>query len=86
MGGESGNFFTATLLLTIWFVVSQFMAVIVYIANSLNLLNKLVALVDKLKAKNLKPITYTLYTVLVIIAIVLLIDTGFYLFDGRYLF
>lgn len=86
MGGEVGNFLTATLLLTIWFVVSQFMALIVYVANSLNLLDKLVALVDKLKAKNIKPITYTIYAVLVIIAIVLLIDTGFYLFDGRYLF
>lgn len=86
MGGEVGNFLTATLLLTIWFVVSQFMALIVYVANSLNLLDKLVALVDKLKAKNIKPITYAIYVVLVIIAIVLLIDTGFYLFDGRYLF
>ena len=81
MGGEVGNFLTATLLMTIWFVVSQFMALIVYVANSLNLLDKLVALVDKLK-----PITYTIYAVLLIIAIVLLIDTGFYLFDGRYLF
>ena len=86
MGGEVGNFLTATLLMTIWFVVSQFMALIVYVANSLNLLDKLVALVDKLKAKNIKPITYTIYAVLLIIAIVLLIDTGFYLFDGRYLF
>ena len=86
LGGEAGNFLTATLLLTIWFVVSQFMALIVYAANSLNLLDKLVAFVDKLKAKKIKPITYVLYTILAIIAIVLLVDTGFYLFDGRYLF
>lgn len=86
LGGETGNFLTATLLLTIWFVVSQFMALIVYTANSLNLLDKLVAFADKLKEKKIKPITYTLYAVLVIIAIVLLVDTGFYLFDGRYLF
>lgn len=86
LGGETGNFLTATLLLTIWFVVSQFMALIVYTANSLNLLDKLVAFVDKLKEKKIKPITYALYAVLVIIAIVLLVDTGFYLFDGRYLF
>lgn len=86
MGGEAGNFLTATLLLSIWFAVSQFMALIVYAANSLNLLDKLAALVDKLKVKNIKPITYTLYAILVIIAIVLLVDTGFYLFDNRYLF
>lgn len=88
LGGETGNFLTATLLLTIWFVVSQFMALIVYTANSLNLLDKLVAFVDKLKEKKIKikPITYVLYAVLVIIAIVLLVDTGFYLFAGRYLF
>ena len=86
MGGEVENFLTATLLLTIWFVVSQLMALIVYIANSLNHLNKLAVFVDKLKEKKIKPITYALYTVFVIIAIVLLVDTGFYLFDGRYLF
>ena len=88
LGGETGNFLTATLLLTIWFVVSQFMALIVYTANSLNLLDKLVAFVDKLKEEKIKikPITYALYAVLVIIAIVLLVDTGFYLFDGRYVF
>lgn len=90
LGGETGNFLTVTLLLTIWFVVSQFMALIIYTANSLNLLEKLVVFVDKLKEKKkkikIKPITYALYAVLVIIAIVLLVDTGFYLFDGRYLF
>lgn len=86
LGGETGNFLTAALLLTIWFVVSQFMALIVYVANGLNLLDQLVASVDKLKAKHGKPITYTICTVLVIIAVILLIDTGFYLFDGRYLF
>ena len=62
------------------------MALIVYTANSLNLLDKLVAFADKLKEKKIKPITYALYAVLVIIAIALLVDTGFYLFDGRYLF
>ena len=86
LGGETGSFLTASLLLTIWFVVSQLMALIVYIANSLNHLNKLAVFVDKLKEKKIKPITYALYTVFVIIAIVLLVDTGFYLFDGRYLF
>ena len=86
IGGESGSLITAMLLLTIWFIVSQFMAVIVYVANELNLLNRLVAFVDKLKEKKIKPITYFLYAVLVIIAFALLIDTGFYLFEGRYLF
>lgn len=88
LGGETGNFFTALLLLTIWFVVSQFMALTVYIADSLNFLDKLIAFVDKLKEKKekIKPLTYVLYAVLVIIAILLLVDTGVYLFDGRYLF
>lgn len=86
LGGETGNFLTATLLLTIWFAVSQFMALIVYTANSLNLLDRLVAYVDKLKQKKRKPLTYALYTGLIIVAIALLVDTGFYLFAGRYLF
>ena len=86
LGGETGNFLTATLLLTIWFVVSQFMALIVYAANSFNLLDRLVAFVDQLKGKKIKPIAYAFYAVFVLVAIVLLVDTGFYLFGGRYLF
>lgn len=86
MGGESENILTATLLLTIWFVVSQFMAVITYIANELNLLNKLAAFVEKIKSKNLKCVTHIFYLVLIGIALLLIADTGFYLFNGRYLF
>lgn len=86
LGGEEGSFLTATLLLTIWFVVSQFMALIVYAANSLNLLDKLAVFVDRLKEKKIKPLTYAFYAILGIIAIALLVDTGFYLFGGRYLF
>ncbi len=55
-------------------------------AVGLNLLEKLVAFVDKVKEKRLKSITRILYAVFVIIAIALLVDTGFYLFCGRYLF
>lgn len=86
LGGETGNFFTAVLFLTIWFLVSQFMALVVYIANSLNLLEKLAAFVDELKEKKIKPLTYAIYAVLVVTAVALLVDTGFYLFAGRYLF
>lgn len=86
MGGESGNILTATLLLTIWFVVSQFVAVITYIANELNLLNKLVAFVEKIKSKNLKSVTRIFYLALIGIALLLIADTGFYLFNGSYLF
>lgn len=86
LGGESGNFLTAFVLLTIWFVVSQFMAVIAYIANEINLLDKLVAFVDKMKNKNMKVAANIFYAVLIVVALLLIVDTGFYLFGGRYLF
>jgi len=86
MGGESGSFFIAALLLTIWFIVSQFMAVIIYIAIELNMLNRLIVIVDKLKEKKLPIITKIFYLMLLAIAIALLVDTGFYLFNGKYLF
>ena len=86
LGGETERFLASALLLSIWFAVSQFMALIVYTAIGLNLLEKLVAFVDKVKEKRLKSITRILYAVFVIIAIALLVDTGFYLFCGRYLF
>ena len=49
MGGETGNFLSAVVLLTLWFLVSQFLAVIVYIANEMNLLEKLVDFIKKFK-------------------------------------
>ena len=86
IGGESGNFFTAALLLTLWFVVSQFMAIAIYIAYELHMLDKLTVWVEQIKQKNLKPLSYLLYIVLIIIALALLADSGWYLFTGEYLF
>lgn len=89
IGGETGNILTAILLLTIWFMVSQFMAVIVYIAIELNALGKLISFIDRLKTRNEKSIKiakYIIYLLLACIALFMLADTGFYLFNGRYLF
>lgn len=86
LGGESNSFLTATLLLTIWFLVSQFMAVIVYMANQMNLLKKLVEWVDRLKEKGLKTVIYVFYIILFVVALVLLLDSGYYLVVGKYLF
>jgi len=86
MGGETGNILAATLLLTIWFAVSQFMAVIVYIANELNLLDSVVIFVDKFKQKNLKAVSHALHILLLIIAAALILDSGYYLLTGIYLF
>lgn len=86
LGEPTKNFFTAAMLIIIWFVVSQFMAIMVYIANELNALDKLTGFTEKIKQKNLKPITYIFYAILLIIAILLLVDTGHYLFAGKYLF
>ena len=84
MGGETGNFLSAVVLLTLW-LVSQFLAVIVYIANEMNLLEKLVDFIKKFKQKNWKAATYLFYGILILIAIVLLVDTGYYLLVGNYL-
>lgn len=88
IAGESGNNVTAIVLLTIWFVVSQFMAIIVYIAIQLNALEKLISFIDTMKSKNQKAINTAKFffsLTLVCIAILLIVDTGFYLFNGRYL-
>lgn len=89
IGGETGNIFTAILFLTIWFTVSQFMAIIVYIAIELNALSKLIAFIDRLKTKNeknIKAAKYIICSLLACVALLMLVDTGFYLFNGRYLF
>lgn len=86
LGGETNNFISAIIILSIWFLVSQFMAVVVYVANQLNLLKKLVEFVDRLKEKKLKTVTYVFYVILVIVTMGLIIDSGYYLFTGSYLF
>lgn len=89
IGGESGNILTAILLLTIWFMISQFMAIVVYIAIELNALSKLNDFIDRLKTKNEKNIKvtkYIIYSLLACVAMFMLVDTGFYLFNGSYLF
>lgn len=86
LGGQTRNFFTATILITLWFLVSQFMAIIVYVANELNLLDKLNKFTERIKQKNLKPITYIIYGILLLVAVALLADAGYYLFAGEYIF
>lgn len=86
MGGETGNFLTAALLTTVWFCISQFMAITVYVAHSMNLLNKLVEFVEKIKQKNFKFASYVLYAILLVIALALLVDAGYFLFTGTYLY
>lgn len=86
LGGEEKHFLLKILMLTIWFLVSQFMAVIVYIANQMNLLNRLNIFIEKLKNKNLKILTNIFLAVLLILSVLLIIDSSFYLFNGKYLF
>ena len=86
MGGESGNVVIATVLVSIWFAVSQFMAITVYIAHKLNLVNQLTRFLEKIRNPKLKIFTRLFYSILVCLALALMIDTGYYLFVGRYLF
>ena len=86
MGGESGNAVIATVLVSIWFAVSQFMAITVYNAHKLNLVNQLTRFLEKIRNPKLKIFTRLFYSILVCLALALMIDTGYYLFVGRYLF
>ena len=86
MGGESGNAVIATVLVSIWVAVSQFMAITVYIAHKLNLVNQLTRFLEKIRNPKLKIFTRLFYSILVCLALALMIDTGYYLFVGRYLF
>lgn len=85
MGGESHSFLVASMLLSVWFLVSQCMAVIVYLAIELNLLSALTETVERFKQRSWEGAAYGLYGILLLVAIVLLADAGYYLFAGRYL-
>lgn len=90
LGGESHNFFTATLLLTVWFVVSQSMSFAVYFANQFGALDKLTAWLDRVKARFTgrpqKIISTVIYTILLIIGVALMANSTYFLFSGKYLF
>ena len=86
LGAETNNFLSAILLFGVWFIISQFMAVAVYIAIQLNLLKNLVELVDRIKGKNLKHLKPIFYIILIVVSIVLIVDSAFYAFNGYYWF
>lgn len=86
LGAETNNFLSAAILFCIWFLISQFMAVIVYVSIQLNLLNKLLVLVERIKERNMKSFGYAFYIILVVVSLGLLLDAGYYLYSSNYLF
>lgn len=85
LSSETNSFILAILLISIWFLTSQFSAVLVYIANQFNRLDRLVIFIDTIKNKY-KNINHIFYFIFIIIALLLIIDSGFYLLFDRYLF
>lgn len=86
LAGETKNIVFSFLLITIWFLVSQFMTVIVYIANEFNFLNKIVDFIEKFKSKYKKSFSTIFNVILILIALILILDLGYYLIVGKYLF
>ncbi|KAA8818766.1 hypothetical protein CSQ85_07835 [Bifidobacterium rousetti] len=85
IGGESRSVVTAALLLTLWFVVSQCLSMVVYIAIQCNRLDALVARLDEWKARNLTMFNRVLHGVLIVVAILLTADATAYWLTGGYL-
>ena len=85
IGGESRSVVTAALLLTLWFAVSQCLAMVVYAAIQCNRLDALAARLDKWKARNLTMFNRVLHGALIAIAILLAVDAASYLLAGTYL-
>ena len=85
IGGESRSVVTAALLLALWFVVSQCLSMVVYIAIQCNRLDALVARLDEWKARNLTMSNRVLHGALIGIAILLTADATAYLSTGEYL-
>lgn len=85
IGGESRSVVTAALLLALWFVVSQCLAVAVYAAIQCNRLDALAARLDKWKARNQTMFSHMLHGLLVVVAILLTADATAYLLTGDYL-
>ena len=85
IGGESRSVVTAALLLALWFVVSQCLSMVVYIAIQCNRLDALAARLDEWKARNLTMFNRVLHGVLIVVAILLTADATAYWLTGGYL-
>ncbi|PST48178.1 hypothetical protein COO72_09070 [Bifidobacterium callitrichos] len=85
IGGESRSVVTAALLLTLWFVVSQCLAMVVYAAIQCNRLDALAARLDEWKERNLTMFNRVLHGVMIGIAILLTADATAYWLTGGYL-
>ena len=85
IGGESRSVVTAALLLALWFVVSQCLSMVVYIAIQCNRLDVLAARLDEWKARNLTMFNRVLHGVLIVVAILLTADATAYWLTGGYL-
>ena len=85
IGGESRSVVTAALLLALWFVVSQCLAMVVYAAIQCNRLDALAARLDEWKARNLTMFNRVLHGALIVIATLLAVDAASYLLAGTYL-
>ncbi|KAA8821147.1 hypothetical protein [Bifidobacterium vespertilionis] len=85
IGGESRSVVTAALLLALWFVVSQCLAMVVYAAIQCNRLDSLAARLDEWEERNLTMFNRVLHGVLIVVAILLAADATVYLLTGDYL-
>ncbi|MBT1178853.1 hypothetical protein [Bifidobacterium vespertilionis] len=85
IGGESRSVVTAALLLALWFVVSQCLAMVVYAAIQCNRLDSLAARLDEWEERNLTMFNRVLHGVLVVVAVLLAVDATAYLLTGDYL-
>lgn len=86
IGSDTKNFLIITLLIAIWFFISQFMTVIAYLSVEFNFINKLTNKIDKFKNKYQKVFSLCFNIILIVIALFLLIDLILYLCLGKYLF
>ena len=85
IGGESHSVVTAALLLALWFVVSQCLAMVVYAAIQCNRLDALAARLDEWKARNQTMFNCVLHGALIVVAILLTADVTAYWLTGGYL-
>lgn len=86
LGSETKNFLIITLLIAIWFFVSQFMTIIAYMSIEFNFINRLTDIIERFKNKYQRIFSICFNVILIIIALLLLVDLLFYLCLGKYLF
>ena len=86
IAGDTNTPLMIFIILTIWFMFSQLLAVIVYITIQFGFLQSLSSFVERIKTFKIRGLSNAMYAIFIVVAVLLMINSSMYFWNGMYLF